>query len=311
MHQIRLVAVPLIVALAACNTAARDELRALAHADSLRVDSLVSIKNELLNEVMASTQFINDLNAEVAKVKSRSGPKLATTLSKESDVVAIKEERAAVVKRIGELAARLDSSERRVASLRERAASFAKRDSTIMQQVAAYERTIADLRTTLDRQRQEYETTISRQSTQIASLTSKVDTMTRENVRLTGERTALADTVAELTSERNTVYYVIGTKDELVKEGILVEEGHKRFIFFGGRTATPARELDASKFTKLDRLRDRVINFPEGEYQIVSRQNGTYASPFSTKDGKVSGGLRIEQPDRFWEASRFLIIVKA
>jgi hypothetical protein len=26
---------------------------------------------------------------------------------------------------------------------------------------------------------------------------------------------------------------------------------------------------------------------------------------------KFSGGLRIDQPDRFWEPSRFLIIVKS
>lgn len=311
MRPIGWIAVPLVLASAACDTAARNELRELAHADSLRVDSLVTIKNELLNEVMASTQFINEINAELAKVKSRSGPQLATTLTRESDIVAIKEERAAVLTRIRELAARLDSSERRVASLRERAASLAKRDSTIMQQVAAYERTIADLRMALDRQKQEYEATIAQQNQQIAALTSRVDTLKGENVRLAGERSALADSVAELTTEQNTVYYVIGTKDELVREGILVEEGFRRFIIFGGRSVAPSRDLDPSKFTKIDRTRDRVINFPEGEYRIVSRQNGAYASPLSTKGDKITGGIRIEQPERFWEASRFLIIVKS
>jgi hypothetical protein len=152
---------------------------------------------------------------------------------------------------------------------------------------------------------------IATQKLQIATLTSKVDTVVQENVRLAGEKTALTDTVHELVSEKNTAYYVIGTKSELVKAGILVEEGHKRLLIVGGRPTSPARELDPAKFTKIDRLRDRVIDFPAGEYTIFSRQNPAYASPLATKDGKMAGGLRIDQPEKFWEPSKFLIIVKS
>ena len=120
----------------------------------------------------------------------------------------------------------------------------------------------------------------------------------------------LTDTVHELTNEKNTAYYVIGTKDQLVKDGILVEEGHKRFMLLGGRPTSPARDLDTTKFTKIDRMRDTVIDFPAGEYTIFSRQNPAYASPLATKGGKIAGGLKIDQPERFWQPSKFLIIVK-
>src|SRR6478672_13225102 len=99
MRPMRLV-VPCLVLLAACDTKSKDQLRTLAHSDSLRTDSLVAIKNELLNEVMTSTQFVNDLNTEVSKLKSRKPAKLATTLSRESDINVIKEERASVVAKI-------------------------------------------------------------------------------------------------------------------------------------------------------------------------------------------------------------------
>ena len=299
------------VLLAACDTKAKQQLQALAHADSLRTDSLVSIKNELLGEVMTSTQFVNDINDEMAKLKARRSAKLTTKITSESDAAAIKEERAAVVDRIRALVARLDSSETRVASLRTRVARLAKHDSTLVSQVAAYEKNLAELRETVARQKAEYEATIARQTTQIATLTSKVDTVTHENARLASEKTALTDTVSHLSSELNTVYYVIGTKSDLVKQGILVEEGHKRFMVVGGRTATPARDLDPSKFTKIDRLRDRSIQFPAGEYTIVTRQSLNYASPVAANGGKLSGGLRIDQPERFWEPSKFLIIVKS
>lgn len=306
-----LVALVPLVALGACDTQAKKDLRTLAHADSLRTDSIVAIKNDLLTEVMTSTQFVNDLNGEIAKLKSRTPAKLSTKLTSESDMAAIKDERAAVLQRIKDLVARLDASESRVASLRARAAKLSAHDSTLLAQVAQYEKTITDLRETVEQQKAEYEATIAKQNQQIAALNSRVDTMTKENVKLAGEKTALTDTVVTLTTEKNTAYYVIGTKDELVKQGILVEEGHKRLLLVGGRPVAPARELDPSKFTRIDRLRDRVINFPAGDYAIFSRQNPSYASPFTAKEGKMSGGLRIDQPEKFWEPSRFLIIVRA
>ena len=310
MRSIRLL-VPCLVLLAACDTKSKDQLRTLAHADSLRTDSLVSIKNDLLNEVMTSTQFVNGINDEMAKLKARRPAKLTSKVTAESDAAAIKEERAAVMERIKAMVARLDSSENRVASLRSRVAKLAQHDSTLVAQVAAYEKNIQDLRQTVERQKSEYEAIIATQKTQIASLTSKVDTMTTENTKLTSEKTALFDTVTHLSSELNTVYYVIGTKSDLVKQGILVEEGHKRFVVLGGRTVSPARELDPSKFTKIDRLRDRSIAFPEGQYTIFTRQSLNFASPMVARDGKISGGLKIDEPEQFWGPSKFLIIVKS
>ncbi len=302
---------PCVVLLSACDTKAKQQLATLAHTDSLRTDSIVAVKNDLLNEVMTSTQFVNQLNDEMAKLKSRKPVKLNAALSKESDVNAIKEERAAVLARIKELVARLDSSEARVASLRSRASNLSKHDATLVAQVAQYEKTIAELRQTVEQQKAEYEATIAKQTQQIASLNSKVDTITKANVKLAGEKMALTDTLSSLTTEKNTAFYVIGTKDELIKSGVLVEEGRKRLLIVGGRSVSAARDLDPSKFTRIDRLKDRVINLPDGEYTIFSRQNPTFAAPFEAKDGKMRGGLRVTEPEKFWEPSKFLIIIKA
>lgn len=312
MRKLRLlIPIAAVSMLAACDPQAGSKLKALAHADSLRTDSLISIKNDLLNEVMSSTQFVNDLNSEIAKLKAKQNVALTSKLTSESDMAAIKEERANVVKRIHDLVARLDSSEAHVSALRKRAATLSAHDSSLVAQIAQYEKTIEDLRHTVDQQKADYEATIAKQTAQIATLNSKVDTMTTENTRLAGEAKTLADTVSQLTTVVNTAYYVIGTKDDLIQKGVLVEEGHKRFLLFGGRTLSPARELDPSKFTRIDRAKDKTITFPDGEYIIFTRQNPAYASPFASKDGLMSGGLRIDQPDRFWEASKLLIIVKS
>ena len=297
--------------LTACDTAAKKQLRELTYADSLRSDSLVRLKDEMLNEVMSSTQFVNDLNTEIAKLKNP--PKGLTVSAKdgESDRARTVAEREAVSQRVRELVARLDSSEARVASLRARASTLAKRDDQLTQQVALYETTIADLRDAAERQRSEMQAIIDEQGTRIVALNSKIDTVTKDNVRLAGERTALTDTVAQLTTEKNTVYYVIGTRDELIRKGVLVEEGSRPVLgIFGSRPVVPARTLDPAAFTRIDRLRDRTIPLPDGEFSIVSRQDPSYATPGETRDRRIAKSLQVDRPDKFWEPSRFLVLVR-
>ena len=292
-----------LASLAACDTAAR---RQVAQSDSARADSLVRIKDEMLNEVMSSTQFVNDLNGEIAKLRTPLTTALRTAAN-ESQLEQARADREAVTQRVRELVARLDSNEARIASLRARAASLSKRDDQLAQQVALYEKTIADLRDAAERQRAEMQAIIDEQGTKIVALNSKVDTISRDNVRLAGERAALDDTVGQL----NRVYYVAGTRDELIKKGVLVEEGSRKVLgIFGSRPVVPARTLDPSLFTSLDRLRDRNIMLPDGEYSVVSRQDLAFTTPGERKDNRIARSIQIDRPDKFWEPSKFLVLVR-
>ena len=303
-----LLALTVITGLTACD---RGKLRDLAHVDSLRSDSLVRIKDEMLNEVMTSTQFVNDLNTEIAKLKTPIKTGLTAKRHNESEIVQAKADRDAVTERVRGLVARLDSSESRIASLRSRVASLSKHDDQLTQQVALYEKTIGDLRDAAERQRSELQAIIDEQGTKIVALNSRIDTVSKDNVRLSGERTALSDTVGQLTVEKNTAYYVIGTRDELVKKGVLVEEGSRPFLgIFGSRPVAPARALDPTQFVKIDRLKDRTIQLPEGDFSIVTRQDIGFATPTAKKDDRISGSLKVDRPEKFWEPSKFLVLVR-
>lgn len=302
----RFIALTALVALAACDTAAK---RQIAMSDSARGDSLVRIKDEMLNEVMASTKFVNDLNTEIAKLKNP--PKAGLRVGSEAPNEQAKAERELVTERVRELVARLDSSEARLASIRARAASLSKRDAQLAEQVGLYEKTIADLRDAAERQRTDMQAIIDEQGTKIVALNSKVDTVTRDNVRLAGVSAALSDTVGQLTTEKNKVYFVAGTRDELIKKGVLVEEGSRKVLgLFGSRPVAPARKLDPALFTSLDRLRDRTIKLPDGEYSVVTRQDLAFATPAERKDDRVAKAIQIDQPEKFWESSKFLVLVR-
>ena len=302
------IAVLSAVAFAACSNEAKQQLATVAHADSVHVDSLSGVRKELLDEVMSSTQFVAEINTELAKARSltsKADSRLESLKMNAGEKRKANEDRKVVVARISHLVAKLDSLQTRLASTRTRAQKLSQQDSGLMVQVATYQKSIADLQQAAEKQRSEFQAVIEKQTTQIAQLNTRVDTLTQV-------RTALTDSVGQLTTEKNTVYYVVGTKDELIKQGILANEGSRRFLLIGSRTIAPARELDPSKFTKIDRLANRTIVLPEGgEYEILSRQNIAYAAPAGEKDGKIMGALTIKQPEQFWKNSRFLIIVKS
>jgi len=293
--------------LTGCDTEAKKQLAVIAHADTLRVDSLGKVRQDLVNEVMASTQFVTEINTELAKARSLSG-KQPTELETNTEQLASSEQRRAIVSKISRLVARLDSVQNRLASARSRIAQLSKSDSALVMRVAQYEKSIGELQAAAQKERADFQADIAQKTIAIAALNGRVDTL---NTTLNTVRTAFTDTVGQLTSEKNAAYYIVGTRDELIKKGVLVQEGGKRFVVVGGRQIQPARELDPASFSKIDRLTNRTISLPEGEYQILSRQNAAFAKPQVAKDGKISGALTIEQPERFWEASRFLIIVRA
>jgi hypothetical protein len=289
--------------LAACDNGAKQQLATVSHVDSARVDSLAGVRKDLLDEVMTSTQFVNQINTELAKARALAN-KPSIQLDNNTESSKVNEERKQVVARIVYLVAKLDSVQTRLTSTRKRASEMAQKDSTLIQQVAEFQKTISDLQASSEQQRATLQGQIDKQTAQIASLNGEVDTLVHVKTQLT-------DQVGQLTTEKNTAYYVIGTRDELIQKGILVTEGQKRFLLVGSRTVSPARQLDTTAFTKIDRLTDRTITLPPGEYQIWSRQSPAFAAPSSMKDGKLTGTLTIEQPEQFWAPSKFLIIVRS
>ena len=107
------------------------------------------------------------------------------------------------------------------------------------------------------------------------------------------------------------MYYVVGTKDDLKAKGIIVEEGSK-FLFFGHKALVPARKLDASAFTAINKWDDTPIalHITDKPYKVVSRQDPSLIEQAQGSDGKPTGDLHISQPAEFWGPSKYLIIVE-
>ena len=121
------------------------------------------------------------------------------------------------------------------------------------------------------------------------------------NTEVTAQKAAVTDTMLTLRKQENTVYYVVGTKEDLMKKGIVAEEGSK-FLFFGSKALVPARKIDKTQFTAMNKWDDVpiVLHIADKPYKVVSRQDAQYIEAGKDSTGKFNGELHITQPAEFW-----------
>lgn len=272
----------------------------------VQVRQISAEKDSLLRDVMATTQFIADANIELSKVRSNANakPKVAATGENEGKL-SPSEQRAALLKRIKGITASLNEAESRLSASRKRVSMLDTTNAGLKSQIAAYDSTITS-----------FKSIIENQKAQVMDLTAQVNALTTENtalkafnVQLTTDKTNLTDERDKLTTERNTVYYIIGTKADLLKRKIIVQTGGLIGI---GKSQTAARELNPADFTSIDKTAVEEIPLPNAgkSYKIVSRQDvGALATQPDPK-GRLKDAVKIKDPLAFWAASKYLIIIE-
>ncbi|MBA3709873.1 MAG: hypothetical protein H0W83_13750 [Planctomycetes bacterium] len=268
-----------------------------ATADNQRISAE---KDSLLTEVMANATLVNDISTELSKARNLGANPVAPGEAAGSRAGS---DRQVVLGKIRDAITRLNESEAQLERSKVRLAALTKKDSRLIGQINTYQKTIAELRSTIEMQQAQYTAIIDSQKTQIVALHATVDTARQVTTKLTTEKQALVDTM-------NTVYYVVGTKKELIAKGVAVQEGSK-FLVFGGHHLAAARALTPAPFTTINRMQDSIIPLPDPskKYKIVTRQALDFVDQ-PTKDGKVQGAVHITSPEQFWAPSKYLIIVQ-
>lgn len=131
----------------------------------------------------------------------------------------------------------------------------------------------------------------------IETLNAKVDTLTEDNIEL-------QVTVTKQTEVINSAWYAFGTKKELLQNGVIDKTGG--FLGLGKSTKMKA-DFDNSYFTKVDVSKTKSIDLfvkkaklitahPSDSYELVVNQNGGVDR------------IEITSPEKFWSASKYLVI---
>ncbi|HXQ30267.1 MAG TPA: hypothetical protein VN848_13475 [Gemmatimonadales bacterium] len=250
-------------------------------------------RDRLLSDVAQNDRMMSEISSALAHVHIPRG-KVKTTA--ESPLGA---SRDSMVQEISYVTARVNEAEHKLHESEQKIASLTSLSDS--------------LRHTLEATVANYDSVISQEKVTLAAMSARLDSLTAENGQLLSANGALTDTTRMLKLQNNTVYYIVGTKADLVRRGIIREVGGSRFpLLFAkvGATLVPSRALDPKDFTAINKR--EVTEIPlssDRTYRIASLQDvDGLATPVS--DNRVSGTLRIGNPDRFWSGSKFLILVQ-
>lgn len=292
-------AATILIAASACRESAEhreaDSLAAVQSDEQLALAGRLSAqKDSLMSVVLDADAFIGQIDSSISRVnnlprrkdKKQSEGVLQDQLEARKDMLFRVD---ALVKRAQATAAQLAESKRRESGLR-------KDNATLRDSLGKDEVLIAQLGET-----------IQRQLTEISELQTSVGQLTDANAKL-GEELRVS------LSSNARVFYVIGREDELLKKGIIVREGGMNLLVARpGRTVHPARQLDHSLFTAIDAREVSRIAVPDStkRYRVVSRHSLDDAEVENRKDASFRGDIRITDANRFWAASRYLIVIQS
>jgi hypothetical protein len=254
--------------------------------------SVTAQQDSLLQGFQQTAQLLADIEKELGTVKGlQSHVPLNTKGEANSDPQAAY--RASLAGKVQEVTALLRQSRERVSAMSEKNAALKTQVETALATIASYEQII------------------EQNKQQLAALHIQVDSLSTANTQLTTSKAAVTDTMLTLRKQESTVYYVVGTKDELLKKGIIAEEG-STFLFFGSKALVPARMLDKGQFTPINKWDDVpiVLHITNKPYKVVSRQDAQLIEAGKDSSGKFNGELHVTQPADFWSTSKFLIIVE-
>jgi hypothetical protein len=271
-----------------------DSAQAFAAQEALLVQQLTAQRDSVSRVLGDADEFIGKIDNSISRVKGLS-PRSRISSAGEGSLEDQVKRRKEMLRRVDALVSRAQETAKQVTALKDRermllAETGALRDSLSAEakRIAADARQIAELQGTIDQQ-----------AHTIAEMQARLDDFDRQ---LAAERTAAA-----------RAYYVVGTEDELVRKGVIVKEGGtnlliKRF----GRTLVPARELNNEAFTPIDTRTVHAIGVPDStkRYQIVSRQSLDDVRVGEREGTTFRGTLEIPDAEKFWSASRYLIIVE-
>ena len=154
---------------------------------------------------------------------------------------------------------------------------------------------------------------IAAQESQIAELLTELENnkvlikkLNQDVSDLTASNEEKDQFIQRQTNEANRAYYVVGSYADLSEAGIVYKSGG--FIGIGRHQGTRS-EMPLDRFTQIDRTKVTTIpvnmknavvisNHPDNSYEMVMDEN----------DSRKVSYLRILNPAKFWEQTRFLVI---
>jgi peptidoglycan hydrolase CwlO-like protein len=147
-------------------------------------------------------------------------------------------------------------------------------------------------------------TQLQAKDVEIAELKSKLEKMDIEINELMLASAVKDQKIAEQTDKMNTAYYAYGTAKELKRQGVITKEGG----FIGiGKNEAMMKDFNKNYFTRIDITQTTSVPLAAKKAKLLTTHpSGSFK--FEGPEGKVEK-LVITNPEEFWSASKYLVVI--
>jgi DNA repair exonuclease SbcCD ATPase subunit len=252
--------------------------------------------NQQLSQDLASrdeyvdkvTSSINDIYAKIEEVRAKEQSILRESSSLEAEKKLTREEvRSRLLDRIGTIRETLHDNFEKLAELQ-------KKLSASSRQYAGLKKMVENLQKSIE----ERDQSIADLKTHISGLEQQV----AEKTTMITQKDSVIDTQYK---QITTVYYIMGTRDELEKKGIIQKQGGFPWGIFGSTTIL-ANGFDDKDFKTLNKTALNTIEVPAKIDEILPKRNAQYYT--QTELGNDQSMLTIAEPNNFWQ-DKYLVII--
>lgn len=144
---------------------------------------------------------------------------------------------------------------------------------------------------------------VQEKDAQIAELQTKLAQANEQIKVLFEEYNLRLEELGEQEDLLNTAYYCFGTSKELLANGVITKEGG----FIGiGKTQKLADEFNKKYFTQVDITATNEIALAATKAKVVTNHP---SSSYEIKGEKTADRIIIKDPEAFWSASKYLVVI--
>ncbi|MFA5330449.1 MAG: hypothetical protein WC384_21835 [Prolixibacteraceae bacterium] len=134
----------------------------------------------------------------------------------------------------------------------------------------------------------------------VTNLNQKIETITAQSEKTIQEKN---QAIEEQTNVVNTAYYAFGTKKELAEKNVIEKEGGVLGI---GKTLTLKKDFNRDYFKKIDIREFKQLTLNAKKAEVLANHP---AESYHLTGTKTVEALVIDQPNEFWKASKYLVVV--
>lgn len=139
----------------------------------------------------------------------------------------------------------------------------------------------------------------------INQLNSRIATVETDLNNSKAENQQKNQEIIEKTNRLHTAYFTVGTYKQLKEKNVITKEGGLLGV---GSNKELVANFNVESFTRIDYTNTRIIDIISDKAEIISvHPTNSYKL---IMNGKQIMALEIIDPEKFWQASKYLVIVK-